>query len=490
MISTFQSNFHSFTIIRHIYPFLKAISIESGHFAHKRNNRMKGVRPVKSTLIAVFLILLCSTGAPGQDLILDIGSLPPGEAVTITFSASVNNPLPVSALEMSMQGIVTGSNFSSTATDDPDSATPDDATITNVYLPPVAIAQEVTRAVNPGDLATITPEEVDNGSYDPDGGPLVLTLIPPGPFAEGTTMTTLVATDDETDSATTSVNLIVVAVTPTPTRTPTPTMVPSNTPTATQTPTLSPTSTPTAIDSNTPMPTPTATSTSTATPTSTATSTPTATSTSTATPTVGIEVFPPAAQVPVGGKQQFIATLTGTSNPVVSWSVDGVIGGNEIGGTISPDGLYSAPQLVPSSPLVTVQAVSEADPSKSDDAQARITAFMVVSSSIDLASIVPGATAQFTAAVFGFINQAVSWSVNSVPGGNQQVGTITADGFYTAPVGINQPLAVEISAVSQADPATLGTLRFWIAPERKIWTMDGYGRIIMLEGESVSSPTP
>jgi hypothetical protein len=48
-------------------------------------------------------------------------------------------------------------------------------------------------------------------------------------------------------------------------------------------------------------------------------------------------------------------------------------------------------------------------------------------------TLLVNATQQFSATVQGSTNQAVVWSVNGIPGGNSTVGTIDANGLYTAP---------------------------------------------------------
>jgi hypothetical protein len=59
---------------------------------------------------------------------------------------------------------------------------------------------------------------------------------------------------------------------------------------------------------------------------------------------VSITVSPSYASVPIGGTQQFTATITGaTGSPTVTWAVNGVAGGNSTVGTISGTGLYTAP---------------------------------------------------------------------------------------------------------------------------------------------------
>jgi hypothetical protein len=63
---------------------------------------------------------------------------------------------------------------------------------------------------------------------------------------------------------------------------------------------------------------------------------------------------------------------------------------------------------------------------------------------------------QFTATVQNSANQAVTWKVNGIAGGNSTVGTITAAGLYTAPSSVPSPSTVQVSAQSQADPSASG----------------------------------
>src|SRR5205814_3576343 len=99
--------------------------------------------------------------------------------------------------------------------------------------------------------------------------------------------------------------------------------------------------------------------------------------------------------------QQFTATVQNTSNTAVTWQVSGVTGGNATVGTISSSGLYTAPAVVPNPAIVTVTAVSQADPTKSASAQVTITPTAEVRVTITQVSATVGAggTQQFTATV-------------------------------------------------------------------------------------------
>jgi len=61
----------------------------------------------------------------------------------------------------------------------------------------------------------------------------------------------------------------------------------------------------------------------------------------------------------------FLAKVVGSSNGAVTWSVNGVVGGNSSLGTINASGVYTAPNAVPVPPQVTVTGTSVANPSKS-----------------------------------------------------------------------------------------------------------------------------
>jgi hypothetical protein len=61
------------------------------------------------------------------------------------------------------------------------------------------------------------------------------------------------------------------------------------------------------------------------------------------------------------GTQNFGIGISGTSNSNVVWSVNGIVGGNNIVGTISSTGVYHAPATPPPGP-VTITARSTADP--------------------------------------------------------------------------------------------------------------------------------
>jgi hypothetical protein len=78
-------------------------------------------------------------------------------------------------------------------------------------------------------------------------------------------------------------------------------------------------------------------------------------------PRITVSITPAAANVRVGATQPFSATVSGTTNESVNWTVNGVVGGNATIGTITSDGLYSAPSALPTPNGITIEAVAAAD---------------------------------------------------------------------------------------------------------------------------------
>jgi hypothetical protein len=83
---------------------------------------------------------------------------------------------------------------------------------------------------------------------------------------------------------------------------------------------------------------------------------------------VAVSVQPTSASVYTNGQQQFTATVTGTTNTQVNWTVNTIAGGNATYGTITTSGLYTAPASVPSPATATVTATSQVDTSKTGSA--------------------------------------------------------------------------------------------------------------------------
>lgn len=96
------------------------------------------------------------------------------------------------------------------------------------------------------------------------------------------------------------------------------------------------------------------------------------TGTGAAPPVVAVAVTPASVSTTVGATLQFAASVTGTSNTAVTWTVSGAGCNGTACGTISPSGLYTASATVPSSAIVTITATSVARPGKSASASVTI----------------------------------------------------------------------------------------------------------------------
>ncbi len=184
---------------------------------------------------------------------------------------------------------------------------------------------------------------------------------------------------------------------------------------------------------------------------------------------VAVAVMPNPASVELGATQQFNAVVSGSGNPntTVSWTVDGVAGGNSMVGTIDASGLYTAPTILPSPASVNVTATSVADPAKSAGAMTAVTSNLTVAVTGPTA-VNTGANAQFAAMVtpapMSNPDLGVTWLVDGITGGNAAVGRIDANGMYTAPLVAPLTGMVTVAAASVADPSKSGTAAVTINP--------------------------
>jgi len=163
----------------------------------------------------------------------------------------------------------------------------------------------------------------------------------------------------------------------------------------------------------------------------------------------------------------FIASITATGSPAtsVTWSVNGVPGGNSTVGTIVSNGiytaLYTAPPAVPSPAMVSVTVTSVADSSKSASASVTITCTATNSISPAQANVLLGQTQLFSASFCLAGGETITWDVNGIAGGNPQLGTILNTtvnaALYTAPVDLPavNPLAVHGTAGAAAASASV-----------------------------------
>jgi DNA-binding beta-propeller fold protein YncE len=186
--------------------------------------------------------------------------------------------------------------------------------------------------------------------------------------------------------------------------------------------------------------------------------------------TVEVTITPTTATVKLQATQQFTATVTGNDVTNVTWSVNNVTGGNATVGTITTQGLYTAPANALNSSSVSVTATSVADTSKSASATVTISSGATVTVyPTQGVTLSPGETYQFTDTVTNVINNsnestAVYWYVNDVQGGNATTGSITTIGLYTAPAQIGSSTTFVVKATLQADSTSSGQTNVTVIP--------------------------
>src|SRR5579859_1642016 len=179
---------------------------------------------------------------------------------------------------------------------------------------------------------------------------------------------------------------------------------------------------------------------------------------------VTVSVSPAQATVLVGQQQRFLAFVSGTTITRVTWKLTGAACSGSACGTLTPDGLFTAPASVPTPPQVTITATSAADPSVSGSASVTIVPPVAVSVSPAAAQVTAGTKKQFTATVTGAANTAVAWSIIGSGCSGAACGTISTTGLYTAPLAIPSPPQVSITATSVADPTKSATASVTIIP--------------------------
>lgn len=177
------------------------------------------------------------------------------------------------------------------------------------------------------------------------------------------------------------------------------------------------------------------------------------------TPPPSVSVSPGTSELGLGATQQFIATVQNVTNPSLTWSVDGVAGGNASLGTITSQGLYTAPSQV-GTHTVTVSLASS-----STSASSAVTVFSLAVSPAT-AGLGTGTTQQFSALVQGLSDASLTWSVDGVAGGNATVGTVTAQGFYTAPSQVGaHTVTVTVASTSASATSSVSVFSITVTPD-------------------------
>src|SRR5271168_171032 len=202
---------------------------------------------------------------------------------------------------------------------------------------------------------------------------------------------------------------------------------------------------------------------------------------------VSVNVSPATATLAANHRVTLTAQVNGTANTGVSWSVNGVVGGNATIGQICVAGSspcqavtsaavlqvdYVAPGAIPTPNPVTVQATSTADATKSASSQITVINHVLVSVLPASVTLAPLAVQGFTASVLGTANQSVVWQIQGAAcAGGAVCGSIDANGAYTAPGAAPSPDALQVVAVSADDTSQSGAANVMISTGASILTL-------------------
>ncbi len=161
--------------------------------------------------------------------------------------------------------------------------------------------------------------------------------------------------------------------------------------------------------------------------------------------------------------------MTGTTNTAVTWSVNGITGGNAALGTISTTGVYTAPAILPSPAAVSIRATSQASGTSSPSATVTVISDVVVSITAPAqnAGVELGTQKQITSSITSAGNGAstsVTWAVSGTGCSGSACGTISGTGLFTAPQILPATAGnnITVTATSVADTSKSATLTLHI----------------------------
>jgi len=233
-------------------------------------------------------------------------------------------------------------------------------------------------------------------------------------------------------------------------------------------------------------------------------------------PGESVNVTPLTATLAASHRVTLTAQVTGIENTAVTWSANGIAGGNTAVGLICAVGSdpcqtvtsgntlqvdYVAPGAIPAPNPVMVQATSVADANKNGSAQVTVINHVLVSVQPGSVTLAPQSVQAFAASVLGTSNQSVIWQVQGagcVAAGD--CGTVDANGIYTGPTAAPAPNALQVVAVSSDDTTQSGAANVTISTGANILSLhpasvyagaaDGFTVRIEGSGFAASNPGP
>ena len=173
---------------------------------------------------------------------------------------------------------------------------------------------------------------------------------------------------------------------------------------------------------------------------------------------ISVSVSPTFVYLYAGQTTHFAASVAGSSDQQVLWSI------TQGSGSIV-NGAYTAPGSVSSDTLVTISAVSLADPAKNASATVLVGPSMsnptpgvgIPSVTPASATLAPSGTQQFAVKNLP-IGAAATWSISP------SEGSITQDGFYTAPSEVPEKATIIVRATDSSTNTLLATASITLQP--------------------------
>jgi hypothetical protein len=174
---------------------------------------------------------------------------------------------------------------------------------------------------------------------------------------------------------------------------------------------------------------------------------------------LSMAVSPLVATLEATHSQKFSASVSGASDTSVTWKISDCNG--SACGTISQNGLYTAPAVIPGLTTVQITATPNADRTK-----ARVMSVTLLPLAVNVPDLPMGLGAneehQFTATVTRHPNTEVTWSLSNCS--VSDCGSIDGSGLYVAPPSVPSRSSVTVTARSKADPQKYDSVTVYNMP--------------------------
>ncbi len=170
---------------------------------------------------------------------------------------------------------------------------------------------------------------------------------------------------------------------------------------------------------------------------------------------ISVGVTPTSASVTLNTPKPFTATVTNCAASVaktVTWTVDGVPNGNSTVGTITADGVYTAPVTMTAPPGHTIRAISTVDTSQSGSASVTLVA-APTTPTISAPANVTAATGGYAASVSTQAGSTYAWTITN---GTINTGADTNAITFTAGASGTVDLSCIVTNLA-GTPSTAGT---------------------------------